>query len=243
MAQTAGIPQHSLLKSIFYHLFPGLCVLLFYLGITPFFLNLGFSPGFGLLISFALIGIPVQVFIMAREGGKGSLMKGLKNVIFYTRRMPLWQYVVFTLIFLVYAVLAVSLLSPVNEFLLKYFTDLPDWFTADNAGYRSSMPALLLAISFAAQFLIDGLLNPVVEEFYFRGFLLPRISRFSYWSPMINAALFAIAHFWQPWNSLQIFILVLPVYFLVWKKKNLYIAMIVHCLANLIGFFLAVSGL
>jgi AcrR family transcriptional regulator len=40
----------------------------------------------------------------------------------------------------------------------------------------------------------------VVEELYFRGYLLPRISRFGGWAPVINCCLFALYHFWQPFN-------------------------------------------
>lgn len=87
----------------------------------------------------------------------------------------------------------------------------------------------------AVRFLIDGIANPIVEEMYFRGYLLPRISRLGLWAPLLNAMLFSLAHYWQPASIPQIFLLVLPLYYLVWWKRNIYISIAVHCTANLIG--------
>lgn len=94
----------------------------------------------------------------------------------------------------------------------------------------------------AARFLVDGLANPLVEEMYFRGYLLPRISRLRVWALLLNAILFSLAHFWQPANGPQIFLLVTPLYYLVWWKRNIYISMAVHCTANLIGVLVAFTS-
>ena len=235
-ANPTSIPQHSLTKSVFFHLFPGLCILLFYLIISPLVTKIGFNPSFGVILGFVFIGIPLQLFILRKEGFKVGKSIRSNNAIFYKQKIPFWQYIVFLPIFLFYAIIIASFLGPFSEvFLDNYFSWLPDWFTKSSPPFSQNTSLVIIVISFTALFLIDGFINPIIEEIYFRGFLLPRISRYRFWSPLINALLFSLAHFWQPWNIPQIFILVLPLYYLVWWKKNFYISIAVHCMANIIG--------
>ena len=93
----------------------------------------------------------------------------------------------------------------------------------------------------ATNLIIDGIGNPMVEELYFRGYLLPRISRFKAWAPLLRAGLFAMAHLWRPHNVPLIFLLVAPLYYLVWWKQNIYLSIAVHSLANLIGVVLIIE--
>ena len=48
--------------------------------------------------------------------------------------------------------------------------------------------------------------------------------------------------FWQPANIPEIFLLVTPLYYLVWWKRNIYISIAVHCTANLIGVIVAFTS-
>ena len=41
----------------------------------------------------------------------------------------------------------------------------------------------------------------MVEELYFRGYLLPRISRLGAWAPLVNTVLFSLYHLFTPWLS------------------------------------------
>src|SRR5262249_10877043 len=83
--------------------------------------------------------------------------------------------------------------------------------------------------------LVDGLLTPITEEFYFRGYLLPRLWPLRWFAPLINAALFTLGHFWQPYNYLLILLAVLPEVYAVWWKRNLWIAVGLHCFGNTLG--------
>ena len=133
-----------------------------------------------------------------------------------------------------------SLMSPVGAYLRgSVLSFLPAWFL--NPSQEEPGETTFL-VYLAARFLVDGLANPIVEEMYFRGYLLPRISRLGVWAPLLNAILFSLAHFWHPANVLQIFLLVTPLYYLVWWKRNIYISMAVHCTANLIGVLVAFTS-
>lgn len=90
----------------------------------------------------------------------------------------------------------------------------------------------VLIVTYLALIVFGSLVAPVVEEMYFRGFLLPRLSRFKGWAPVINSGLFAIYHFWTPWRTVSRAIFFLPVAYVVQRKKNIYLGMAVHVMAN-----------
>ncbi len=238
------LPQHSLPKSIFLHLFPGVLVLVFYLLMAPYLKSHGYPAVIGVLLGFLLIGIPTQFFIMLREG-KGLLgYYTYKGVLYYMKKLSFRNYLLLTIVFIVYAVLIMGIATPVSGMIKEtMFSWLPEWYTSYDLGLDQNSSRTILICSFLAFLLIDGILNPVVEEIYFRGYLMPRLSRFRFWSVVMHAFLFALAHFWQPWNLLQIFILVAPIYYVVWKTRSLYISIIIHCLANTIGAFLTFAPL
>lgn len=236
------ITQQSLARSILYHSLPGICILLFYLLVTPWLINKGFQPTFGVLMGFVFVGIPLQLFIMFREGYKIHGRYTLAGVIHYTNRIPIWQYLVLILVFIGYAFLITFLMNPLNSWMLDHlFTWLPEWFRNSAPPLGPEAPVYLVTLTFGAMLLVDGIINPIVEELYFRGYLMPRLSRYGWWAPVISALLFSLVHFWQPWNALMIFVLVLPIYLLVLYKKNIFISMVLHCAANLIGALLSIG--
>src|SRR5262249_49078928 len=97
----------------------------------------------------------------------------------------------------------------------------------------------LVLLALILQVVIDGVLAPVTEEVYFRGYLLPRMGYLGGWAPVVNALLFAGQHFWQPHNVVMIFLHSLVLTYVVWWKRNIYIAMLLHGSANTIGAVLA----
>ena len=90
--------------------------------------------------------------------------------------------------------------------------------------------------------LLNGILGPAVEEFYFRGYLLPRIPASAGWAPLINAVLFSLYHFFSPWQNITRIVGLIPLVYTVSWKRNLYLSMFTHVLGNLVGMigFLAV---
>ena len=83
--------------------------------------------------------------------------------------------------------------------------------------------------------LLNELAGPIVEELYFRGHLLPRISRLGRWAPLLNVLLFSLYHFWTSLMFFSRVVLLVPMVHGVWWKRNIYLGMIAHCLLNLIG--------
>lgn len=83
--------------------------------------------------------------------------------------------------------------------------------------------------------MFTSILDPFVEELYFRGYLLLRIDRFKYWAPFIHTILFTVYHFWSPWLIPIRIIALLPMNYLVYWKKDVKIGVVTHVFLNLIG--------
>ena len=78
---------------------------------------------------------------------------------------------------------------------------LPDWFVRwidiDRIAAYSRDAWL---VTLAAFLVLNGFVGPIVEELYFRGYLLPRMDRMGRWAPLDNVSLFSLYHFWSPWQ-------------------------------------------
>jgi hypothetical protein len=80
-------------------------------------------------------------------------------------------------------------------------------------------------------FLFVAFLGPLVEELYFRGYLLPRMN--GKLGPLLHSFLFAAYHVFTPWMIITRTIGLLPLIYAV-KHKNIYVGIIVHILLNTI---------
>ena len=46
-------------------------------------------------------------------------------------------------------------------------------------------------------------------------------------------------HWWQPYNWAQIFLIMLPLVYLVWWRRSVWLSVAMHCAGNSIGAALA----
>lgn len=235
---TINEPQHSLLISIFYHLFPGIIFIIYYIIFTPIFRNVCFPSFFSLLIGAIFIILPFELGTILFQGKKLTGKLSLEKAILYREKITTWQYIIFALPLVVWGILiGATIAAPLDDFFIKHFFNwLPDWFFVQEMGQNLSnysKPALIITLT--TGFFINGIFGPIIEELYFRGFLLPRISRFKGWAPLINTVLFSLYHFFTPWQNVMRILGFGPMIYAVWWRKNIYLGMIVHCTFNIIG--------
>jgi membrane protease YdiL (CAAX protease family) len=81
-------------------------------------------------------------------------------------------------------------------------------------------PKAVLLINGSLSLIVNGVLGPLIEETYFRGYLLPRLSRLEKKGVFLNVILFAIYHFWTPWRVIKLTLLTLVLGLIVWWKKK-----------------------
>lgn len=239
--ESESVPQHSFLKSVALHLLPAVFVFAFYILAAPFVIRLGFPPGLALLLGFLFIGTPIELGYLLYLGKKRNGTFSLRGIVLYREPMPIWQYFVFFLLLLAFGVL--FLISPVTAFLAEnVFWWLPNFLLPDGSSSYPPFAPTAILITLILGFFFDGIVNPIIEELYFRGYLLPHIARFGWIAPLMNAFLFSLQHYWQPYNFPLIFIIQLAIVYVVWRKRNIYISMLAHCAGNSIGAALSLVG-
>jgi len=235
---TAAVEQHSLARSIALHLLPGALILLFYIVTAPFAATLGFPSETALFVSIGLVLLPFELGVLLYEGNRKNGTLSLKGIVLFREPMPWWQYILLGLpLFMWLGVVFVIFAPPLDRiFIDRFFTWLPDWFflfgrSEQLTGFSKSA----LAITAILNLILNGVAGPVVEEMYFRGFLLPRLNSLKGWAPLVNVLLFSLYHFFSPWQNLARIIGFLPMVYVAWWKRNIYLGMIVHCLGNTVG--------
>lgn len=80
--------------------------------------------------------------------------------------------------------------------------------------------------------LVTLLLNILVEEIYFRAWLLPKMQSLGKASWVVNGVAFAFYHTFQLWLLPQILPLSLFMAFVVYKTKSIWPAFVIHLLVN-----------
>jgi len=233
------IQPHSIWKSITLHLLPGALLLVFFVMAVPFVEHLGLPLRFAAMLGVFLVLIPFQLGVLFYEGKKRNGRFSLRGVVVYRERIPLWQYLLWVPLLVVWSSIWALLLSPFGDFLLKtVFSWLPAWFMySDNSG-----TSRIILVVMVTGYGIANVSAAIVEELYFRGYLLPRLSRLRGWAPLVNTVLFALQHFLTPWQQPFIILGVLPQAYLVSKKRNIYLGILAHSILNLLSTILLIMS-
>jgi len=236
-------PQHSLAFSFLMHLLPGIAILAVYVGIAPTFVDEGFRAELALNLSFLIAGVPLPLAYLYYLGKRTTGGWSLDGIVLYRTKIPVgqyWQILVAFVLFASYLILISNLTNGIPAYIRSTFMrDFPDWFVNPYRLSELQPSDRVLMLTLIARLVLDGIIHPIVEELYFRGYLMPRLSRFNAWCPVWCALFFAMFHLWQPQNIPVIFLSVLPWMYLVWWKRNVYLSILIHCLGNSIGASIA----
>lgn len=241
------VEQHTLAKSILLHLLPGFFLTIIFIIAVPFAVRRGIPSFLVLMIAGLLFLIPFELGYLLYQAKKRNGSFSLKGIVVFRQPIPVWQYLVLTFLMLGWVYFAFMIVfAPFEKPIIDtFFSWVPDMYFVESFFNQIDQYSRFLLITTAVLgFFFNGLIGPVVEELYFRGFLLPRISRLGRWAPLLNTVLFSLYHFFTPWQNPVRILALTPLYYAVWWKKNIYLGMIVHCLINIIAaIFLMVAVL
>jgi len=228
------------LRLLAYFLVPGALMTLAFVAIAPVVERAGLPAIVALLVAIMGVLVPIEAGVVARAARRAG---GVHQVIPYRDPMALatWAWLVPTLI--VAAFVGFGLHQIIEPPLIDaLFGWLPAWFVTpiDLDAVGASSPTVWTATLFAF-LLINGIVGPVVEELYFRGYLLPRMAYLGRWAPLVNVTLFSLYHFWSPWQIVARILGFGPTVYAVRWKQNVYLGMVVHCSLNSIAVLLVAS--
>jgi hypothetical protein len=224
-------------RTLVLHLMPAAVTFAVALALAPVLGRLGLPAGFSLTVASALLLTPIELGLLVRAArhatGRRSL-RSLPAVLAYRRPVGRWWLLVPVLFAVALGVAVV--LRPVADHGGGWLAGVyPTWLLPSYDLTAAGFPTSVLVVTQLVTLLIDGLLSPTVEELYFRGYLLPRLPVAGWSAVPVSAALFAVQHYWQPFNWLLIFTLQLISTALVVRSRSVRLGIVMHVLANSFG--------
>lgn len=231
-ARKQTLPESALL-----HILPGLLTTLFLVLFAFLFKDRSVPALFFLQLGVFFVMIP-STYLIARRYQKIESIPSLKELILPQSRVPWYEFVMWVMVIFAFAAFVLTMsgksLSPTLKSAL--FGWLPSWLDISDilirpAEYSSFWRITVWVLGLVA----TSIVGPIVEELYFRGFLLPRI-RGKLLEPVLwGAVLFAIYHFFSLWLAPARIIALIPLVYITLKKRNIGIAIAAHCLLNIVG--------
>jgi membrane protease YdiL (CAAX protease family) len=236
------VTPHSIGTSLLLHLLPGVAMLAFVALVAPLMRSRGLPPLFAGALAILFVLVPVELGYLLYLGWKRNGHLSLRGIVRYRDHIPRWQYFVFAQLMIIWFLAVMSWWRPVGA-ALAGLSWLPPWLL-DPAPLDASGPYSpgVERTLFAVRLLLSGLVAPIVEELYFRGYLLPRIDHLGWRAPLLSAVLFALYHLWAlpvaPGRALGF----LPIVYFAWRRRNVSLAILVHCLLNLVAVIASSGG-
>jgi membrane protease YdiL (CAAX protease family) len=228
--------QHPLVKSFLLHVTPGVLVTVVFLLLKPLLDSTGYPPLLAFLLAVLLVDIPFMLGVMLNEGKRLNGRFSLEGVVLYREKVS-WKtfFLAFVGAFVVVYIL-IMLATPISAFLTEsLFSGLPDWIFLEEQTQYEAFAKNILVVVFTLQLVLTGIILPWVEEFYFRGYLMPRISRYGKWAPLLGGLFFGLYHIWQLYSFPTVFLLGVALGYVVWWKKDIRLSISLHVFANTLG--------
>jgi uncharacterized protein len=194
------------------------------------------------LLLFFLLAIvilfPFELLVVLKASKKEFGAYSLKSAFSSHQKLPWWQIALFGVLGWGFAGLMTVTIAPLEDMLFApasewLFSSLPAYFDWTNFAYLQNYSRSTLLIMAVVLVIFNGFVGPIIEELFFRGYLTTKISRFGKFAPLLMTVLFSLYHFWLPFNNIFRIFAFFPSFYLAWKKKNIYIAIVTHVLSNI----------
>lgn len=221
---------------IFLHLCPGVITVLLQLLLIHLRVFEGLPNVFILVIA-GLVGIVgwelgILVYIAKKETGSWNFL----NILGLKSKLSNGKVVLYGVPLFLFLGVCFTVFKPLGTYFSEtLFAFMPKEFqlAESMAGFSKE----ILVVTLLLYLFVIAIVYPVIEEYYFRGFLLARMAWLGNWGIVLNTVLFACYHFWSPWLIVTRVVALLPLYYCTAKKDSLKLAMFVHCLANTTDIF------
>jgi membrane protease YdiL (CAAX protease family) len=245
-SEPSHTPQHPLWLSVVLSLFPGVALGAFIVAISPVLKGWGLDPIFALFGGIGLVIVPLELGCLAIVARRTTGLWSPLAVTKYRSKLPpgrLLPMAIGLAIWFIFTLIAwISLLEGwVIDWLPSWLPDSIRQFAQTNAEGELPSAGVIAALLVIA-FVFNGLVGPMTEELYFRGYLLPRIDRYGIWAPVLNTLLFSLYHMWTPWRWPQIAVGFLPLAFAAWRTRSIYVSMTAHVTINIVFLVLLTAS-
>jgi CAAX protease family protein len=233
---SAAMPRHGWMKSIALHLLPGIPIVVGFLAIG--FVtkdNPAWTPFYSLVLAALFVEFPFLIwltrYLISREIRAGQV-ENREAGIPYRARQPMWVWLVAVLLIIVAGGLNMAVTEPLSAPFSALQAAYPDWailnFDPRSFGraYVASPPLFIgmWVLSLPALMVAGG----IAQEYYFRGYLLPRMPKAGFGAPLANALLFSVFHLTSPWAIIARLPYVLIFSLTAFWRRSLNLGIFIH---------------
>lgn len=209
-------------------------------------------PQLPTLLIFCILGglflMPVEWLLMLWQSKKDYGKYSLEAALIGQEKQPVIKILFCALVLFGVAGIFSFTIQPLENMLLLAFRErllsfLPVGFDWNNIEYIKNFPKNIIIATCIVYFVFNVFVGPITEEFFFRGYLTTHNSKYGKWTPVIITIIFSLYHFWLPFHNIFRIFVFLPMAYISYRKKNLYICMVAHIFCNLfsvISFIIAV---
>jgi membrane protease YdiL (CAAX protease family) len=229
---TKDVSRHTLIQSIILHLFPGIIMVMVDFLLVPLIMGYGVPNDLAYNADTVLALVPIQLGILLYVTKQNTGTYKIASQLPYLEKSSLKEYLIFIPLMAIWAIAVNDVLTPLEiNFRDTVFTFIPTKYFIGNYDLSSFSNGKIILTSLVC-LLLNGFTAPIMEEVYFRGYLLPRINLSQNKAILLNAALFSLYHFFTPWHFFSRLLMTIPLYYWVVKKRNIRFSIVAHIIAN-----------
>ena len=237
--------EMSIIRLILMTIIPSAISTALYIGVGMYMRNMPALDLFFVVAILTLFLFEMWVILSAnkKEFGKYGLQIAFLNY----EKMEWWKIILYGFVLFGFAGIISATVAPLENWLLKDLSDklyslLPVYFDWNNFELMKKYPNGMLIFTSVFYIMMNVLICPVIEEIYFRGYLTNKLKRYGIFAPIIVAIAFSFYHWWLPFNNVFRISIFCVAAVVAYKKKNIFISIVFHCLCNLfssISFIIA----
>jgi uncharacterized protein len=196
------------------------------------------------LLLFFVLAVPllfsVQLAVILAASKKEYGRYSLQSAFVVHQPLAWWKIILYGVLAWGFAGLMTVTVLPLEQALWAPIAEraaalLPRYFDWTDMEFLAQYPRDTLLLTAGVILVLNVFVGPIVEELFFRGYLTARVSRLGRFAPLLITVLFSLYHFWLPFQNLFRILAFFPGFYIAWKMRNIYIAIVLHCLSNLVS--------
>ena len=186
-----------------------------------------------------VILFPLELVTIMRASKKEYGKYSLKSAFSNHEKLKMTEIILYGVVLFCFAGLTSATISPLEERLVAPIAELvgqhtPDYFDWMNMELTRSYSRGILLFTSIVFLIMNSFVGPMIEELFFRGYLTDGLKRLEWKAAIVITILFSLYHLWQPFGNIFRTVTFGVVAIITYRKRNIYISMVFHCLCNLL---------
>lgn len=201
---------------------------------------------FFILSTLTLFTFEIAVILLANKRKYGNI--GLKIAFSKYRKMDWWKILLYGFVLFGFAGLMSITIGALEDMVFskisaRLYMTLPAYFNWTNLELMKQYPKNILIFTAVFYIIMNVLILPIIEEIYFRGYLTGEMKSYGAAAPIWVSVAFSFYHWWLPFNNIFRICIFSIASMIAYKKENIYISIVFHCLCNLFSSIVFVTSL